>query len=225
MQSIWAGGSVQQGGSGGSGPSLLADWNSYRDKDLETGGTATAPRLGLDQDALFKSVESAGSTATSWVQGQANTLTGHASTAWATLPTSDFRYRWAPVCTLSPHNPRLFNAQTWGVCKPRASPFSLHACSIPSSQQLAYMFAFLAAGGVFLTLAFMIFLPMIVFTPSKFALSFTLGCLLIMAGFSQLRGWRQQLAHMFSQERLMFTSGEPGATALFKNLPRQQEDT
>jgi hypothetical protein len=79
--------------------------------------------------------------------------------------------------------------------------------SIPSTQQLVYLVSFLAAGVVFLSLAFMLFLPIIVLSPSKFALSFTLGCLFIMAGFSQLRGWKNQLAHMFSQERLMFTSG------------------
>ncbi len=68
-------------------------------------------------------------------------------------------------------------------------------------------FSFLAAGGVFLLLAFFIFLPVIILSPSKFALSFTLGCLFIMCGFSSLRGWKQQLAHMFSSERLPFSAG------------------
>ncbi|KAL6755433.1 Got1/Sft2-like family-domain-containing protein [Haematococcus lacustris] len=83
--------------------------------------------------------------------------------------------------------------------------------SIPSSQQLIYFFAFLAAGGVFLLLAFMLFLPVIILSPSKFALSFTLGCTSIMVGFAQLRGWRQQLKHMMSQERLLFSCAYMGS--------------
>ena len=83
----------------------------------------------------------------------------------------------------------------------------LLSCSIPSGQQLVYFFSFLAAGGVFLLLAFTIFLPTIILSPSKFALSFTLGCLFVMIGFSMLRGWQQQLHHMMSKERMPFTAG------------------
>lgn len=70
-----------------------------------------------------------------------------------------------------------------------------------------YFFALLAGGIVFLLLAFLFFLPVIILSPSKFALSFTLGCMLILAGFAQLRGWQQQLKHMLSRERLPFSSG------------------
>ncbi|GIL45065.1 hypothetical protein Vafri_2013 [Volvox africanus] len=85
------------------------------------------------------------------------------------------------------------------------------AFSIPSGQALVYFFSFLAAGGVFLLLAFMLFLPVIILTPSKFALSFTLGCLSIMIGFMQLRGWKQQLQHMMSSERLPYSLGYVGS--------------
>ena len=40
-------------------------------------------------------------------------------------------------------------------------------CSIPTGQQLMYFFSFLAAGGVFLLLAFTIFLPVIILAPAK----------------------------------------------------------
>mmetsp|Transcript_30621 Transcript_30621/g.78163 ORF Transcript_30621/g.78163 Transcript_30621/m.78163 type:complete len:238 (-) Transcript_30621:330-1043(-) len=92
---------------------------------------------------------------------------------------------------------------------------STETLSIPSTQQLAYFFAFLAGGGVMLALAFLFFLPVIILSPSKFALSFTLGCVLIMAGFAQLRGWKQQLGHMMTRERLPFSVaylGSIGAT-------------
>jgi hypothetical protein len=47
--------------------------------------------------------------------------------------------------------------------------------------------------------------------PSKFALSFTLGCVLIAAGFLQLRGWKQQAEHLLNRERLPFTAAYVGS--------------
>ncbi|GAX74841.1 hypothetical protein CEUSTIGMA_g2287.t1 [Chlamydomonas eustigma] len=104
----------------------------------------------------------------------------------------------------------LFQSGYQSVSKGVSSSVSIlptaESFSIPSGQQLMFFFSFLAAGGVFLLLAFTIFLPVIILSPSKFALSFTLGCLCIMAGFSALRGWKQQLAHMISKERLPFSA-------------------
>ena len=57
-------------------------------------------------------------------------------------------------------------------------------------------------------LAFSVFLPVIVLAPSKFALSFTIGSLLVMAGFAALRGLKQQASHMLSASRLPFTAGK-----------------
>ena len=72
---------------------------------------------------------------------------------------------------------------------------------------MTMMFSFLAASALFLFLAFFLFLPTIILSPSKFALSFTLGSVCLMASFSALRGWRQQLAHMTTPERLPFSVG------------------
>lgn len=79
---------------------------------------------------------------------------------------------------------------------------------MPTTQQFAYFFAFTGAGLVFMVIAFSIFLPLIVVAPSKFALSFTLGSLLVMAGFAALRGLKQQASHMLSAQRLPFTAGD-----------------
>ncbi len=92
--------------------------------------------------------------------------------------------------------------------RPRCAALSRR---IPSTQQLTYAFAFSAGGGVLLLLAFMVFLPVIVLAPAKFALSFTLGCLLVFIGFAQLRGWKQQLASMMTKERLPFSAGAHAA--------------
>ena len=78
---------------------------------------------------------------------------------------------------------------------------------MPSSTQFTYFFAMFAAGVVFLVLAFSIFLPVIILAPAKFALCFTLGSALCMAAFLTLKGWRTQLHHMFSAERLPFSVG------------------
>ena len=62
---------------------------------------------------------------------------------------------------------------------------------------------------MFEILAFTLFLPVIILAPSKFALCFTLGSVLVLGAFVSLRGWRSQLVHMFSAERLPFTIGAP----------------
>ncbi|GFR48498.1 hypothetical protein Agub_g10397, partial [Astrephomene gubernaculifera] len=100
-----------------------------------------------------------------------------------------------------------------GITSGVSTVTSGEAFSLPTGQALVYFFSFLAAGGVFLLLAFMLFLPVIILSPSKFALSFTLGCLSIMAGFIQLRGWKQQLQHMASPERLPYTLSYVGSVA------------
>lgn len=73
--------------------------------------------------------------------------------------------------------------------------------------QLAYFAALLAGGLGFLALAFSVFLPVIIISPSKFAICFTIGSMLILVAFASLRGYRNQLTHMFSKDRLLFTSG------------------
>lgn len=90
---------------------------------------------------------------------------------------------------------------------------ALWGCSVqmPSTTQFTYFFSLFAAGVVFLVLAFTIFLPVIILTPAKFALCFTLGSALCMAAFLTLKGWRTQLGHMFSADRLPFSVGAPVA--------------
>ncbi|MCU0355245.1 MAG: hypothetical protein MUD08_16135, partial [Cytophagales bacterium] len=81
---------------------------------------------------------------------------------------------------------------------------------LPSQQQFGLALLMICGGCLFLLLAFAVFLPVLIVAPAKFAISFTLGCALVMAGVSCLRGWQQQLGHMFSKERLPFTAGEGG---------------
>lgn len=79
------------------------------------------------------------------------------------------------------------------------------AQSLPSSQQLMQFGGLLLAGSVFLLVSFFVGLPFIILSPSKFAISFTVGCLLVMGAFAALRGWKQQFDHLISPERRYFT--------------------
>ena len=90
---------------------------------------------------------------------------------------------------------------------------------MPSTQQWAYFLAFLAAGMVFMAIAFVVFLPLIIVAPGKFAITFTLGSALVMGGFAALRGFKQQAMHMISRERLPFSACESGPICTAVNLP------
>lgn len=69
-----------------------------------------------------------------------------------------------------------------------------------------YFSAFVGGAFVFFFMAFVVFLPMLVFAPAKFALSFTFGSLCTMAAMNMLSGWKAGLDHMFSAERRLFTA-------------------
>jgi len=122
---------------------------------------------------------------------------------------------------------------TRAVCLPRCSPLlpvlqtravsegalplltllaGRRSVQMPSTTQFTYFFSLFAAGLVFLALAFTVFLPVIILAPAKFALCFTLGSALCMAAFLTLKGWRTQLGHMFSAERLPFSVGAPSSS-------------
>ncbi|KAL1507200.1 hypothetical protein AB1Y20_008050 [Prymnesium parvum] len=58
------------------------------------------------------------------------------------------------------------------------------------------------------------FLPLVLMRPQKFCLFFTLGSMLNMASFAVLRGPVEQLKHMFSVQRLPFTSTYVGSMIL-----------
>lgn len=75
-------------------------------------------------------------------------------------------------------------------------------------------FCLLGGGLFFLFMAFFLFLPVIILSPSKFALAFTIGCCLILSAFAALKGWRRQVAQMFARDRLLFTSSYLGSIVL-----------
>ncbi|CAI7734668.1 unnamed protein product [Closterium sp. NIES-54] len=76
---------------------------------------------------------------------------------------------------------------------------------LPSRKALMYFVVVLATGVFFLFLAFSMFLPVIVLAPQKFAVCFTIGCLLVVGSFFVLKGPMVQLQSMTSAERLPFS--------------------
>ncbi len=63
----------------------------------------------------------------------------------------------------------------------------------------------LVGGIVFLALAIFLFLPMVLFVPSKFAVSFTLGSLLFIVAFAMLRGPRTIARQLVSPSKAAFS--------------------
>jgi hypothetical protein len=78
--------------------------------------------------------------------------------------------------------------------------------SFPSGKALMYFGLFLASGIFFVLIAFTLFLPVMVIVPQKFAISFTLGCALIITSLFALKGPANQFAHMTSKEVIQSTS-------------------
>lgn len=74
-------------------------------------------------------------------------------------------------------------------------------------------FGLLACSGCFFLLA-VAFFPLVLLRPHKFCIFFCMGSLLSMASFAVLRGPYEQLKHMFSMQRLPFTSAYLGSMAL-----------
>ncbi|KAF9558606.1 protein transport protein sft2 [Mortierella alpina] len=73
-------------------------------------------------------------------------------------------------------------------------------------------FAICALGGMAcFMIAFFIGLPMFPISPSKFATSFTLGSILLMASFALLKGPVAHLKALMSRERLPFTCAYVGS--------------
>ena len=75
------------------------------------------------------------------------------------------------------------------------------AANVPSGSSLQLAVMLFSAGGALLLIAFFVALPVLVLSPGKFALSFTLGNGLVLSGTLALSGVRASCAHACSPER------------------------
>lgn len=71
-----------------------------------------------------------------------------------------------------------------------------------TQQQYTYFFAFAGVGTLLVLLSFFVFLPMIILRPSKFAITFSLGSILILTSLGFLRGWKNMVQGMVEKERI-----------------------
>lgn len=168
--------------------SVLAEWQKY---EVEQAGPSSS-------DKIITRMEEGGNTMGGFLSGHIT----RATTGAKGLHTQVTTHVETSVCVAKAFAPFVHVQIAY-----RRSFLQLCRYRMPSTQQFAYFFAFTGAGLVFMVIAFSVFLPVIVLAPSKFALSFTLGSLLVMAGFAALRGLKQQASHMLSAQRLPFTAG------------------
>ena len=81
------------------------------------------------------------------------------------------------------------------------------ANAVPSGSSLQTALMLFAAGGLMLFLAFFIGLPVLVLSPSKFALTFSLGNLFLVAGAGTLSGFGTLLSHACTPDRAPLSIG------------------
>lgn len=77
---------------------------------------------------------------------------------------------------------------------------------IPSSTQWTYFVALGGFGALFLVLAFVLFLPVLVVAPAKFALTFSIGSGLVIAALGALRGYGRLFKQLVATDRLPFSA-------------------
>jgi len=80
---------------------------------------------------------------------------------------------------------------------------------VPGTTQWVYFGAFAGAGVLLLLLSFFVFLPMIILSPSKFAITFSLGSGLILVSLGFLRGWKELFGQ--TKDRLPFAAAYVGS--------------
>lgn len=92
----------------------------------------------------------------------------------------------------------------WASAKINSAKSSMDDLS--STKERFTTFAILAAIGVVCMILAFTFLPIVIISPHKFALLFTLGSGLMLLSFSFLRGHAAFVKHMASMERLPFSA-------------------
>jgi hypothetical protein len=91
---------------------------------------------------------------------------------------------------------------------PRAPPEPPEwTCGMSSGQRFQVALVLGLASFLLYMMSFFVFLPMLIFVPGKFALSFTLASVFLIAAISVIRGPRKTLTGLVSREKIVFTIG------------------
>jgi hypothetical protein len=170
-------------------------WSSFRG-DAEAGGTASKPdaeggAAPASPSSFLPSFLNRGATAaapadTEWTCGLSR-CASHSETALLR------------ACCHTSHCDSIHAAVS--------SPPLLRCCCCCScrSQRFQAFVVAVLGGAALMAIAVFVFLPMIIFVPSKFALSFTLGSLMFFGAFMLLRGPKAVLRQLTSPDRVGFT--------------------
>jgi len=84
--------------------------------------------------------------------------------------------------------------------------------ALSRTERFKWFVTLLALGSFFFLLS-LVFLPMVLILPGKFAFSFTLGSLSVMSAFVLMQGFSQWAKEVFKRERLPFTVSYFGSIA------------
>ncbi|GAA5914593.1 uncharacterized protein JCM6883_004432 [Sporobolomyces salmoneus] len=143
---------------------------------------------------------------------ESNFRTNLAGFRWAQSTTDDS----APSSESSPFLTRFTSALSSGIplrSNDRSNEEEAYFALSRWERFLGFLICTLGAGACFM-LSFFVGLPLLAVKPRKFAVSFSLGSILFMIGFSILSGPLAHLKHLFSSERLPFTAAYFGSLFL-----------
>lgn len=100
----------------------------------------------------------------------------------------------------------LGRVTSWATGRSSAPPEPPEwTCGLSTAQRFQVGIALLLVSAVLFAMSFFVFLPMLLFVPGKFALSFTLASIALIAAIAVFRGPRKTLTSLFRGDKLPFT--------------------
>jgi hypothetical protein len=146
--------------------------------------------------------QKAASSAASSQQGQNSS--GGIFSGMKSFFSSDSSASTADIPSAVQNDEESAGLMNWASSKLNSAKTSMD--DISSTKERFTTFAILAAIGVVSMILAFTFLPIVIISPHKFALLFTLGSGLMLLSFSFLRGHANFIKHMASMERLPFSA-------------------
>jgi len=147
-------------------------------------------------------------------RGESEAVRGHQkSTSWFGLPVSreDAPVEGErPASTTEGESDGLLGSVTRYLSgrSPQAPPEPPEwACGLTAMQRFQVAVGLGLASGLLFAMALFVFLPMVIFVPGKFALSFSIASVLLIMAVAFLRGPRKTLTGLVAREKAVFTAG------------------
>lgn len=147
-------------------------------------------------------------------RGEAEPVRGHQkSTSWFGIPVAGEEppaEGERPASTTEGESDGLLGSVTRYLSgrSPQAPPEPPEwACGLTAMQRFQVAVGLGLASGLLFMMALFVFLPMVIFVPGKFALSFSIASVLLIAAVAFMRGPRKTLTGLVAREKVVFTAG------------------